>query len=73
MKTGEPLLLRAEQVAEMLNLGRTTIFGMIARGELRAIKVGRARRVARTEVDRWLQDQGATVDGSSQQGIQNAA
>jgi excisionase family DNA binding protein len=33
---------RPEQVAEIINVGRTKVFEMIASGELRARKLGRA-------------------------------
>jgi len=73
-QTREPaLLLRAEEVASLLNLGRTTIFGMIGRGELKAIHVGRSVRIARVEVDRWLKDQGAAIDNPTESAGPGAA
>lgn len=52
-----PLLLKAEEAARLLNLGRSTLFAMLASGELRAVRRGRAVRVERAELDRWIRDQ----------------
>jgi excisionase family DNA binding protein len=41
----EPLLLRVEQAAQRLGLGRTLTYRLIQTGELRSIKVAGARRV----------------------------
>ena len=55
-----PLLMKAEEAARLLDLGRSTIYAMLAAGELRAVRRGRAVRVERAELLRWIQDrQGA--------------
>jgi excisionase family DNA binding protein len=41
----EPLLLRADEAAIVLGIGRTKVFEMLACGELPAIKIGRCVRV----------------------------
>lgn len=41
----ERQLLTAEEVAEVLNIGRTRVFELIYSGQLRSIKIGRLRRV----------------------------
>lgn len=44
--TGEPmLLLTPERAAEQLNIGRTTVYGLIAAGELECVRIGRSRRI----------------------------
>ena len=43
--TDGSVLLTAEEVAEILSVGRSTVFEVIAAGELRSVKIGRARRV----------------------------
>lgn len=40
-----PLLLTPEAAAERLSVGRTTIYELIASGEIFSVKIGRARRV----------------------------
>lgn len=39
------VLLTPEEAAERLALSRTTIYELIRSGELRSVKVGRARRI----------------------------
>ncbi|MEZ5234271.1 MAG: helix-turn-helix domain-containing protein [Acidimicrobiales bacterium] len=45
--TGEhaALLLTVRQAAAMLQLGRSTVYGLIGRGDLEVVHVGRAVRV----------------------------
>ena len=51
----EPILLRIHpDVTRLTSLGRSTIYNEIAAGRLRAVKVGRAVRVRRDDLDRWL-------------------
>ena len=51
-----PLLLRAEEAAKLLSLGRSTVFQLLASGELPAVRVGRAVRVRRADVERWIEE-----------------
>jgi excisionase family DNA binding protein len=48
------LLLTIPQVCELTNLGETTVFALIASHELRSMKVGRRRLVARRDLDGWI-------------------
>lgn len=41
----ERLLLTPERAAEQLDIGRTTVYGLIAAGELESVRIGRSRRV----------------------------
>jgi len=50
-----PLLLRAEEAARLLNLGRTTVFQMLADGTLPAVRFGRSVRVRRHDVDALIE------------------
>lgn len=43
-------LIRVEDAAERLSLSRSTIYQIIARGELRTVHVGRAVRIPAAEV-----------------------
>jgi excisionase family DNA binding protein len=56
------LLLRPEQAAEALSIGRTAVFELIRSGRLRSIKVGGRRRIpasALTEFVRQLEEEQA--------------
>lgn len=51
----EPLLLKPDQVAKMLGLGRTKVYEMTARGELPVTRIGTAVRVPRRELVEWIE------------------
>lgn len=53
----ESLLLRVDEVAELLKIGRTRTFELIAAGELPVVRIGRAVRVPRHDLERWLRSQ----------------
>jgi excisionase family DNA binding protein len=40
-----PLLYKPEGAAAELGVGRTTVFELMAAGELESVKIGRARRI----------------------------
>ena len=50
----EPLLLRVDEVARALALGRTKVYELIASGELPSITIGAARRVPAEALGRWI-------------------
>lgn len=39
------VLLTVEEAAARLNLGRTSVFGLIKRGEIDSVRIGRSRRI----------------------------
>ena len=47
-------LLRVEEAAKILGIGRTKAFEMIARRELPIIRMGRLVRVPRAALDAWI-------------------
>ena len=49
-----PLALKPADAAIALGLSRATIYNLITRGELRAVKIGRATRIPATELERLL-------------------
>jgi excisionase family DNA binding protein len=49
-----PLLLSPEQVAIVLRIPLSTVRGMLRRGELPSVQVGRSRRVPSPALVRWL-------------------
>jgi excisionase family DNA binding protein len=56
-KTDERILLTIMQTAHRLNVGRTTVFGLIRDGQLRVVRIGRAVRIPVSDVDAWLASQ----------------
>ncbi len=57
-----PLLLRAEEAAHLLNVGRSTVFQMLADGTLPAVRFGRSVRVRRSDIDALIE---ARVSGAA--------
>lgn len=61
------ILLTIEESARALKIGRTHLYRYIQTGELRSVKLGRARRVAAAAladfVERLEADQAEEVDG----------
>lgn len=55
-------LLTADEVADMLRVSTMTVYRLIRRGELPAVRVGRSYRVRRPDLDGYLQ--GQVVDPS---------
>jgi len=50
----DPLLLRVEEVAQTLSLGRSKVYELIASGELPSITIGSARRVPTEALQKWI-------------------
>ena len=48
------LLLRPEEVAKALGVGRTTVFELIRAGELRSVKIGNSRRIPTDAVREYV-------------------
>ncbi len=67
----QPLLLRAEEAAKLLSLGRSKVFEMLASGELPAVRIGRAVRVPRTALERWVRERSGEPGDSN--GTRDAA
>jgi excisionase family DNA binding protein len=42
---------------EMLSIGRTKAWQLVASGEVPAVKIGRSVRVSRKELEQWLEEQ----------------
>ncbi|TKG65759.1 helix-turn-helix domain-containing protein [Prauserella endophytica] len=50
----EPVLLRVEEAARLLGIGRTRVYDLIRLGLLQSVKVFGARRVPRDAVDAYV-------------------
>ena len=51
---GDALLLTPEEAAQVLRVGRTTIYALMTAGELRPIHIGRSCRLPRAELERFV-------------------
>ncbi|MEJ8643715.1 helix-turn-helix domain-containing protein [Streptomyces sp. MS1.HAVA.3] len=45
------VLYTVEAAAELLSLGRSTVYELMASGDLPFVKLGRARRIRRADID----------------------
>lgn len=58
MTTTQPapqlLLVTVKAAAKMLSLGESTVYAMIASGDLPYVAVGRAKRIALSDIDAWI-------------------
>jgi excisionase family DNA binding protein len=49
--------LTLREMQEMLSIGRTKAWQLVASGEVPAVKIGRSVRVSRKELEGWLEEQ----------------
>jgi excisionase family DNA binding protein len=50
------MLMKADDVARALKLGRSKVFALMASGGLPAIHIGRSVRVPREALEQWIRD-----------------
>ena len=50
-------VLRIDEVAARLKLGRTKVYQLVADGELPAVRIGRAVRISAEGLQDWIQKQ----------------
>ena len=50
----ESLLLKPEEVAQVLKLGRTRTFQLMSSGELPVVRIGRSVRVPKDQLEQWV-------------------
>lgn len=60
----EPLLHSTDEAVELLGLSRETVRQLIARGELEAVRFGKALRITRSSIDELI-DRRATKTRAS--------
>ena len=53
--TFEPLLVTVEEAARRLCVGRTLIYQQVRRGVLLSVRVGRCRRIAVADLERYVE------------------
>jgi excisionase family DNA binding protein len=59
----DALLLRIPEAAQRLGLGRSTIYELIASGDLPAVRIGRAVRVPASRLAAWVERQAQEAEG----------
>ncbi len=52
--SSDPLLLTPEEAAQVLRIGRTTIYALMKSGELHPVHIGRICRLSRAELQRYV-------------------
>lgn len=65
MSESEPLLLTVAQAAQMLQMGRNTIYEMVARDEMPCVRIGRTIRISRAGLMAWI----SAKSGEAPQGL----
>ncbi|MFC4692268.1 helix-turn-helix domain-containing protein [Geodermatophilus arenarius] len=50
----DPILLTPEEAAQVLRIGRTTLYALMKAGELRPVHIGRSCRLSRAELERYV-------------------
>ncbi len=51
----QPLLLTINEAAEVLGVGRSTVYDMVARDELPAVTLGKSMRIRRADIERYVE------------------
>jgi excisionase family DNA binding protein len=64
--TDEQLLLTTVQAARVLGVGRTTVYELIKRGELRPVYISRCCRLSWAELERYVMRLDAVHAGGSE-------
>lgn len=67
----EKRLLDVSEAAAMLDLGRSKTYALVMGGQLRSIRIGRARRIPVEAIDEFIrtclsEQQGSADDGSTE-------
>jgi len=50
----EPLLVTIDQAAAMLNVGRTTMYGLVGTGVIPTVRIGSCRRIAVEALEHYV-------------------
>jgi excisionase family DNA binding protein len=58
---GAPLLLSPVEAALTLGISRSTLYELMAKGRLRSVRIGRARRIRYADVEK-LSETGASLE-----------
>lgn len=62
----EKKLVTAAEAAVLLGISRAHLYGLLMRGEIPSIKIGRARRIPVSVIDEWVAKQLAEATEEAQ-------
>jgi excisionase family DNA binding protein len=62
---GRQFLYSPEECAAATSLSRSTIYELLGSGELKSIRIGRARRIPAEALEQWLADKQTAEAGTS--------
>ena len=48
---------KVEEIAEILNIGRTSAYTLVKEGHFKIVRVGNAIRISKRSFDEWLDEQ----------------
>ena len=54
MSTGDKLAYNVDEAAELLSIGRTMVFQLIAEGRLGSLKIGNRRLIPRQDLEAFI-------------------
>ena len=54
-------MLKVDDVAALLKLGRTKVYQLVAEGELPAVRIGKVLRISAEALQKWLSTQAVTT------------
>jgi prophage regulatory protein len=57
----EKLLLKPSEVGQMLGIGRSLVYGLIAQGVIPSVRLGRSIRVPKASLEKWINDHEKTT------------
>jgi len=52
----EKLLLKPQEAAQVLGIGRSLMYELIARGEIPSVRLGRCLRVSKESLQKWIRE-----------------
>jgi excisionase family DNA binding protein len=50
-----PLVVTPEEAAQILRVGRTKIYALMARGELQSVRIGKSRRIPYAAIEAFIE------------------
>ncbi|OGO51922.1 MAG: hypothetical protein A2148_04550 [Chloroflexi bacterium RBG_16_68_14] len=60
----DKILLTPSEAAERLGIGRSYLYGLVMRGEIASVKLGRARRVPVSALEAFIAERLRQVNGA---------